>query len=412
MKWRLVRDGPGLVSPDFAAVRYPLHSATPDPRLLPREELRAAYAGVLRGRRVDCFDMGDERGLPRLVRALRAFLRRTRGLTGRELLLTHGSQEAIALVAQVLLADGDAVAVGDPGYPPAWDAFRAAGARIVPLPVDEQGIDVDALGRALRRVPCRLVYLTPGRHYPTTASLSAPRRMALLEMTRRAGVAILEDDYDHEHHYRASPPPPLALEAPHVIYVSTLSKAVAPGVRIGFVAAAGEIIDRLVRLRRTGARGNDGVTQAAHRRVDRGGRPRASPASRPAGVPRATRRRLRRHRGGEGRRLQRRVRSARGRPGAVDPVGVARYVVAPAARAGARGTVRPGGRRPREQARRYARRAAVLLALASRRSAGRHRHPGARGARALPVIRSAAVTSSGRRASRAGRAPRTQARFA
>ena len=262
-KWRFVRDGPSLTSPDPARVRYAMHSATPDPRLLPRDELRAAYAGVLRARRLDAFDMGDERGLPRLLRALGPFLRRARGLTGRELLLTHGSQEAIALVGQALLGPGDAVVVGDPGYPPAWDAFRATGARLVPVPVDEQGIDVDAVGRALRRRRCRLVYLTPGRHYPTTASLSAPRRVALLEMTRRAGVPILEDDYDHEHHYRASPPPPLALEAPHVIYVSTLSKAIAPGIRIGFVAAAGAVVERLVRLRRMGTRGNNGITQAA-----------------------------------------------------------------------------------------------------------------------------------------------------
>jgi GntR family transcriptional regulator / MocR family aminotransferase len=262
-KWRFVRDGPALSSPDPGQVRHALHSATPDPRLLPRDELRAAFASVLRRRRLDAFDMGDERGLPRLLRALGAFLRRARGLTSQELLLTHGSQEAIALVGQALLAPGDAVVVGDPGYPPAWDAFRAAGARLVPIPVDEQGIDVDALGRALRRRPCRLVYLTPGRHYPTTASLSAPRRVALLEMTRRAGVPVLEDDYDHEHHYRASPPPPLALEAPHVIYVSTLSKAIAPGIRIGFVAASPAVIERLVRLRRMGTRGNNGITQAA-----------------------------------------------------------------------------------------------------------------------------------------------------
>jgi GntR family transcriptional regulator/MocR family aminotransferase len=261
--WRFVRDGPARVPPDPGTLRYPLHSATPDPRLLPRDELRAAYAEVLRGRRLDAFDLGDERGLPRLVRALSAFLRRSRGLVGREIALTHGSQEAIALVAQALLAEGDAVAVGDPGYPPAWDAFRAAGARVVPIPVDEQGLDVDALERALRKVRLRLVYLTPGRHYPTTVSLSAARRVALLEVTRRAGVPVLEDDYDHEHHYRASPSPPLAIDAAHVIYVSTLSKAIAPSIRIGFVAAAADVIDRLVRLRRMGTRGNDGITQAA-----------------------------------------------------------------------------------------------------------------------------------------------------
>lgn len=263
LRWRFVRDGSPLGSPDPTTVRFPLHSATPDPRLLPRDELRAAYGSVLRSRRLDVFDMGDERGLPRLVAALGAFLRRTRGLGGREILLTHGSQEALALVAQAMLGKGDAVAVDDPGYPPAWAAFRAAGARVVPIAVDKDGLDVDALGRALQRRSIRLLYLTPSRHYPTTVSLSAPRRMALLEMTRRARIAVLEDDYDHEHHFRASPPVPLAVDAPHVIYVSTLSKAIAPGIRIGFVAAAEDVIARLVRLRRIGTRGNDGMTQAA-----------------------------------------------------------------------------------------------------------------------------------------------------
>ncbi len=90
-RWRFVRDGPGLAPPDPTGVRYALHSATPDPRLLPRDELRAAYSGVLRARAggagsvsgargaLEAFDMGDERGLPRLVRALGTFLRRTRG---------------------------------------------------------------------------------------------------------------------------------------------------------------------------------------------------------------------------------------------------------------------------------------------------------------------------------------------
>jgi GntR family transcriptional regulator/MocR family aminotransferase len=261
--WRFVRDGPALAAPDPRAIRYPLHSATPDPRLLPLDELRAAYADALRARRLDALDLGDERGLPRLLRAIAAFLRRTRGIVNREILLTHGSQEAIAIVAQALVAPGDQVVVGDPGYPPAWDAFRAAGARIVTVAVDEQGLDVEAVVRVLRAGRCRLVYVTPGRDYPTTVSLAAARRILLLEATRRANVPILEDDYDHEHHYRAAAAPPLALDAPHVVYVSTLSKAVAPAVRLGVVAASAPLVERLVRLRRMGARANDGITQAA-----------------------------------------------------------------------------------------------------------------------------------------------------
>jgi GntR family transcriptional regulator/MocR family aminotransferase len=201
-----------------------------------------------------------------LRHALDAFLRRSRGLSGRDLLLTHGSQEAIALIAQAMVGPGDAVAVEDPGYPPAWQAFRAAGATLVRVPVDESGMRVDGLRGLLREHPVRLVYVTPCRQYPTTVSLAPARRTALIAATREAGVPILEDDYDHEHHFHASPPPPLAVlgaYSDHVIYVSTLSKAIAPGIRIGFVAAANEVIARLVRLRRVGTRGNDAITQAA-----------------------------------------------------------------------------------------------------------------------------------------------------
>jgi GntR family transcriptional regulator/MocR family aminotransferase len=262
--FRVVRTGVELRSPASGTVAFPLHSATPDPLLVPRAELRRAYAHVLDRYRGELLDIGDERGLPALRTALGQYLRRARAVVPEDLVLTHGSQEAIALVGQSLLGPGDAVAVEEPGYPPAWAAFRAAGATVVPVPVDAHGLSIDHLKEVLERHPVRLVYVTPTHQYPTTVSLSGIRRDELLRVTLARGVPILEDDYDHEYHYRGSPPAPLsATGAPHVLYVSTFSKLVAPTFRIGWVAGSRDIVEQLVQLRRVTTRANDAVTEAA-----------------------------------------------------------------------------------------------------------------------------------------------------
>jgi GntR family transcriptional regulator/MocR family aminotransferase len=188
-----------------------------------------------------------------------------RSLSGRALLVTHGSQEALLLVALLLLAPGDAVAVEDPGYPPAWEAFRAAGARLVPVPVDAQGLDVAALTRTLDRHPVRLIYTTPLHQYPTCVTMPMPRRLELLELSARRGVPVLEDDYDHEYHYRATPMPPLAAHAAagHVLYVASFSKLLFPSARIGVLAASAAFVEKATRLRRATARAGDRLLQAA-----------------------------------------------------------------------------------------------------------------------------------------------------
>ena len=209
-------------------------------------------------------DYGDPQGSARLREALSTWMaqRRSLSVTTDQLLLTRGAQQALFLAAHTLFEPGDAVAVEAYGYGPAWQALRTAGVRCVPIPVDEDGLNVDAL----RAHPdLRGVYVTPHHQYPTGAMLSAPRRAALLALAAERRFVVLEDDYDHEFHWFGHPVAPLASLDQHgvVVYIGTLSKAFAPGVRIGWVAGPHEAILRMTRLRRVVDRqGDQGVEHA------------------------------------------------------------------------------------------------------------------------------------------------------
>jgi len=218
-----------------------LSSGAPDVRLVPARSIGRAYRRVLALRGADLLAYGDPEGHPALRAALASMLASTRGLSvgPGDVLVTRGSQMALTLVARALLRPGDAVAVEQLGYRPAWEAFRAAGATVVPVAIDGDGIDVDALTRLASRTRLRAVCVTPHHQYPTTVTLKAARRLALLALARARQIAIIEDDYDHEFHYDGRPVLPLA-SADHpglVVYIGTLSKILAPGLRIGYVVA-------------------------------------------------------------------------------------------------------------------------------------------------------------------------------
>jgi GntR family transcriptional regulator/MocR family aminotransferase len=180
-------------------------------------------------------------------------VRDARGIaaTADEVMVTRGSQMALDLVARAIVRPGDVVCVEALGYRPSWRALERAGARLVGVPVDAGGIDVDALAKICARTPVRLLYVTPHHQYPTTTVLTAGRRARLLALARKHRVAILEDDYDHEFHYDGRPVLPLASMDRHgvVVYIGTLSKILAPGLRLGFVIAPRPLIDRLARER-------------------------------------------------------------------------------------------------------------------------------------------------------------------
>lgn len=223
-----------------------LLGGVPDPRLVPVAALARAYRRALR--RAEHLSYGDPQGHPRLRAALSALLGEARGLAvaPEGILVTRGAQMALALAARALLPPGAAVAVEALGYRAAWEALRLAGARLVPVPLDERGLDVEELARRVRAERIRAVYLTPHHQYPTTVALAPGRRLALLELARRERLLVLEDDYDNEFHYQGRPLAPLASSdaGASVLYVGTLSKVLAPGLRIGFLAGAPDAIAR------------------------------------------------------------------------------------------------------------------------------------------------------------------------
>ncbi len=225
----------------------------PDVRLAPSTELARAIRRALRREKTRVLGYGHERGHPRLRAALAEMLSTTRGLAvgADDVLVTRGSQMALYLIARALFEPGDVVGIEALGYRPAWDAFASRGVELIALPTDTAGLDVEAVARLCERKAPRAIYLTPHHQYPTLATLSAPRRLALLELARRHRFALIEDDYDHEFHYEGRPVLPLASADAGgvVIYVGTLSKIFAPGLRAGWVVAPRPVIDALARLR-------------------------------------------------------------------------------------------------------------------------------------------------------------------
>jgi GntR family transcriptional regulator / MocR family aminotransferase len=194
---------------------------------------------------------GDSQGYAPLREVIAEHLRTVRSVrcTADQILITSGSQQALAVTARALLALGDAVWVEEPGFIGARDALVLAGAHVVPVRVDEAGIDV-AAGIAL--CPrARAAYVTPSHQYPLGTIMTAPRRLQLLAWARQRGAWLIEDDYDSE--YRYDSPPIAALQGldpdDRVVYIGTFSKVLFPALRLGYVVLPRDLIARVRRIR-------------------------------------------------------------------------------------------------------------------------------------------------------------------
>ncbi|WP_240654784.1 PLP-dependent aminotransferase family protein [Croceicoccus ponticola] len=226
-----------------------IDEGSPDGRLFPADVLIRAFRVATReAARRDGFGYRDSRGSERLRRSIAEMLRTQRGLPVREdnVLITRGSQNGLFLTALALIRPGDLVVVEGLTYEPAVAAFKALGARVVAVGIDEDGIDVDEVATVCLREQVRAIFLTPHHQFPTTVSLRPDRRMRLVELSRRHRFAIIEDDYDHEFHFRSQPLLPIAAIAPEqVIYLGSLSKLMLPTLRIGYVVAPESMVDVL-----------------------------------------------------------------------------------------------------------------------------------------------------------------------
>jgi GntR family transcriptional regulator / MocR family aminotransferase len=190
----------------------------------------------------------DPRGLPGLRAALVDYLRRSRGVACplERVLVTRGATNGLDLLAATVVRPGDRVGVEEPGYPQARDVLEARGAQVVPCPVDEEGLLVEALPGDLR-----LIYTTPSHQYPLGGRLPVPRRQALLAWARRNDTFIAEDDYDSEFRYDVAPLPALyGLGPDRTIYLGTANKILAPGVGVGWLVARPDLVEAILDRRR------------------------------------------------------------------------------------------------------------------------------------------------------------------
>lgn len=177
-------------------------------------------------------------GYPPLREAIAGYLTRSRGVecSGEQILIVNGSQQALDLVTRIFVNDGDTVAIEDPGYLGARYTFLAQGATILPIRVDQAGMQVESLPPA-DTANLKLVYVTPSHQFPTGAVLSLPRRLQLLNWATQSGTIVIEDDYDSEFRYNSRPIPALqGLDRGNkVIYMGTFSKVMFPALRLGYL---------------------------------------------------------------------------------------------------------------------------------------------------------------------------------
>lgn len=246
----------------------------PDVRLFPLSELRQCLRKALRDEPLATFDYGNAMGYGPFIEVATAYLRRARGIIDRELVITSGSTEARLLVCQLLLGPGKVVAMEELCFFPIYRQFQLAGLQILPLPLDEAGIIPEVFREIATRRTIDLLHLSPLHHYPTTTTLQEARRREIYEICATQGIPILEDDYDHEFHYRAQPPVPLAASDPLglVIYVSSFSTSLFPSAKLGCLAVPRQLAGALSQIRRATAHHGSNFLQAAMAHwIDEGG---------------------------------------------------------------------------------------------------------------------------------------------
>lgn len=243
-----IRDTEGP-APAMTAAGYSIiiNDGFPDARIAPVDNLMRYYRSMLKKSYAQgLFMYSDAAGSLNLRTEIARFLSHTRSLNidAANTMVTRGAQTAIFIAARMIIKPGDLVIVGEPNYPFANQVFEHLGATLIRIPVDEHGIDVDAIEQVCRSRRPKLLYIIPHHHHPTTVILSAERRMKLLQLIRKYSIPVIEDDYDYDIHYNKSPILPLA-SADHnglVLYIGSITKSFASAIRVGYLVGTADFI--------------------------------------------------------------------------------------------------------------------------------------------------------------------------
>jgi GntR family transcriptional regulator / MocR family aminotransferase len=228
-----------------AGAKFDFQVGSPDASLFPHSEWRRLVMIALRQPEAQTADYGLPAGNAKLRHAVARHLGASRAVSceSHDIIITNGAQQAFTIIARALCDPGATVAIEDPGYPMARMAFAAQGLATAPVPVDVEGIIVDAIPNN-----ARLVYVTPSHQFPTGVTMSLARRRVLLAWAAEHDAAIIEDDYDSEFRFAARPLEPLHRldTSGRVIYVGTFSKVLLPSLRTGYLVAPRSIRSALL----------------------------------------------------------------------------------------------------------------------------------------------------------------------
>ncbi len=237
-----------VVSPYPDPVRYDFWVGRPDARLFPSRIWQSLANQALGQMRDGISSYADPAGHEGLREAIVELVGAARGVKARasQVLVINGTQEGLNILSRLFIATNTPVAVENPGYLGAANVFTSYGARLLPVPTDDEGIDVD-------RVPAEaaLVYLTPSHQYPTGATLSLERRKRLMERVHRASGYLVEDDYDADFYYDGAPLPALKSldDEERVIYLGTFSKSLGAGLRVGYMIVPEHLVSHAVTVK-------------------------------------------------------------------------------------------------------------------------------------------------------------------
>jgi DNA-binding transcriptional MocR family regulator len=256
----------GLRPPSVGNIHFDFRGGRVDAEALPGRELQRAYRRVLASSFSAIACDADSLGYAPLRELIaRTLLSRGIRCDASDVIVTSGAQQALDLIARVLIDPGDFVAIEQPGYFGAALSCRNAGAQLIGIDLDRDGLRTDQLARAMRSQRIKFVYTTPAAQMPTGVVMSDARRQALLELADQTQTPIVEDDYDSEFRYEHPPIPALKTQdsAGQVIYVGTFSKAIFPGLRLGYAVVARPLLSKLAAARFASSFGPDALAQAA-----------------------------------------------------------------------------------------------------------------------------------------------------